>query len=264
MRQMSREARLSESFAMIAHTLATDYDVVQLLHDVMGECIGLLDVQASGLLLKNAHGELELVASTSEAAAFVEIMQLNADAGPCVESLRTGETITLADVTQAPPAWEQFQAAALQHGFCAAHAVPLRAQADTIGAIGLFREQTGELSRADAAAAGALASLAALGILQERTMRSSSVVAAQLQRALDSRVIIEQAKGVLAASADVDIEEAFRILRRHARSSNRKLHEIAREVVARTLRLTASAAGAARSAAAPSVDGGAPQGDTGT
>lgn len=237
MTQTSKEGRLYEAFSSIAETLTSDYDVVQLLHTVMGECLELLDVQAGGLLLKNADGQLELVASTSEGASFVEVMQLNAGAGPCVECLQTGHPVSVLDVEQVNADWSQFQDAALQQGYHSAHAVPLRVRSETIGSIGLFRAGTGDLDRTDADVARTLASLASVGIMQERIVRDSTLVAEQLQRALDSRVVIEQAKGVLAATTDVDMDDAFRMLRSHARSSNRKLHDVAQAVVARTLRI---------------------------
>lgn len=240
MSEIPREERLGGALATLAETLTSDYDVVQLLHTVMGECVDLIDAQAGGLLLKDAQGSLELVASTSEGVSFVEMMQLNAGDGPCVESARHGEPVSIADVEETSPDWAQFRDAAQAEGFHSVHAVPLRIRSDVIGAMGLYRTQRGDLSRADAAAARAFANLASIGIIQERAIRESGLVAEQLQRALDSRILIEQAKGVVAASIGVDMEEAFRLLREHARSSNLKLHTVAQGVVDRSLVLRAS------------------------
>ena len=203
----------------------------------MGGCLDLLDVQAAELVLVNARGDLELVASTSQGAEFVEVMQLNAGGGPCVECVHTGESVSIVDVEQVQEGWAPFQAAALAQGFHSSHAVPLRIRSQTIGSMGLFRTRTGGLDADDSGIARALADLGSVGILQQRVLRESAMVTEQLQRALDSRVIIEQAKGVIAASADVDMEEAFRLLRGHARDTNGKLHDVAQAVVARPLRI---------------------------
>jgi GAF domain-containing protein len=235
--ETSRESRLNAAFAALAETLTSEYDVVELLHTLMGECIGLLDVQAGGLLLANPHGELELVASTSEAASFVEVMQLNAGAGPCIDCFHTGEPVSVADVRDARPDWAPFTEAALQEGYHSTYGVPLRVRSQIIGAMGLFRSEAGELAPADAATAQALANVAAIGILQERVLRESAIVAEQLQRALDSRVLIEQAKGVLAALNDLDMDEAFQMLRDHARRNNLNLHSVAQGVIERTVHI---------------------------
>lgn len=233
MNAISREARLNAAFVSLAETLTSEYDVVELLHTLMGECIGLLDVQAGGLLLSNPRGELELVASTSEGAGFVEVMQLNAGAGPCVEAFRTGESVSVADVEASPPEWAQFRDAALLEGYRSCHAVPLRVRTVVIGAMGLFRTHPGELAPDDARIARALSDVASIGVLQERVLRESAIVEEQLQRALDSRVLIEQAKGVLAALHDLDMDQAFQMLRDHARRSNRRLHAVAQGVIDR-------------------------------
>lgn len=236
----SREARLNSAFLELTEQLTSDYDVVEMLHALMGECLQLLDVQACGLLLSDGQGHLELVASTSEAAAFVEMMQLNASAGPCVECFSTGHAVSVEDIERVTEGWQEFQDAALQHGFHSAHAVPLRVRSEVIGALGLFRTHVGGLSEADGGIAHALANIASLGVLQER-LAEGAIVAQQLQRALDSRVVIEQAKGVVSASVDVDVEEAFAMLRAHARRTNTTLRDVAQAVVARELRIAPGA-----------------------
>lgn len=246
MNPISREERLGGTLSALAGTLTSDFDVVQLLHTVMGECAALVGAQAGGLLLKNAHGSLELVASTSEAASFVEVMQLNADDGPCVESAKTGEHVFIADVERGSDGWVQFRQAALQAGFRSAQAVPLRVGSEPIGAMGMYSTDVAEFSRADAAIAQALADLASVGIFQERALRDRGMLAEQLQRAIDSRVVIEQAKGVIAASADVDMERAFELLRDYADRSGSKLHAVARNVVERSLDVAAMAASSTR------------------
>ncbi|MCR8671766.1 GAF and ANTAR domain-containing protein [Agrococcus sp. HG114] len=228
---------MSAAFVRFAEMLTSEYDVVELLHSVLLECVELLDVDAGGLLLTDSSGELELVASTSERVELVEIMQLNAGDGPCVEAYRTGSIISVADVGATGGSWRRFREAARVQGYASAYAIPMRLRSETIGSIGLFREQEGELSGADSAAAQALAHLATIGIMHERSTRESSLLTEQLQRALESRIVIEQAKGVVTEAAGVDVDEAFRLLRQHARSRGATLRSVAEQVVARTLQL---------------------------
>jgi GAF domain-containing protein len=231
--------RLNAAFLSLGQTLTSDYDVADFLHTLMVECVRLLDVQAAGLLLQSRQGELELVASTSQQARFVEVMQLNAGEGPCVECCRTGEAIEVEDVEHGAARWHEFRSAALREGFRSVRAVPLRVRSEVIGSMGLFRTRAGALDPMQADVALALANLASIGILHERVVRESSVVADQLQRALDSRVLIEQAKGVLAALTHADMDEAFEMLRRHARSTSTSLRDVSQRVVDRTLDLRA-------------------------
>lgn len=242
MTEQTREARLSAAFVTLADTLTSEYDIVDLLHTLMNECVELMDVQAGGMLLANAHGELELIASTSERADFVEVLQLNAGAGPCVECFTTGKAVSVGNVAEAGDDWEEFRDACLQQGFHAVHAVPMRLRGQIIGAMNLFRTSVGELSAADASVTQALADVATIGILQERLIRESGIVAEQLQRALDSRVLIEQAKGVLAESWNIDMDEAFSLLRDYARNQNLTLRSVAEGVVGRTLDVRTDAA----------------------
>ncbi len=236
-----REGALSAAFIRFAELLTTDYDVIELLHAIALECVELLAVDAAGLLLVDARGELELVASTSEGVDFVEVMQLNAGDGPCIRSFRTGSIISVPDVRAVGTDWAHFRLAAAQRGFASAYAVPLRLRGEAIGSLGLFRRRVGELHGADAAVGQALAALATIAIVQERATRESTILAEQLQRALESRIVIEQAKGVLAESAGVDVEEAFRLLRQHARNHNLNLRAVAERVVDRSLSITGSA-----------------------
>lgn len=241
MTEISREARINQAFVTLADTLIAEYDVVDLLHTLLGECLELVDVQAGGLVLANGHGQLELVASTSERADFVEVMQLNAGTGPCVQCFNEGRVVSITDVDETSADWSEFRAAALLQGFHSVHAVPLRLRREIIGAMNLFRTDTGELSKRDAEVTQALADVATIGILQERIIRESGIVTEQLQRALDSRILIEQAKGVLAESAGVEMDEAFALLRNHARNNNLSLRFVAEGVVGRTLDVVSTA-----------------------
>ena len=233
----SRAERVSAAFVRITDTLVADYDVLGLLHALVEAAVDLLDAAAAGLLLADPHGELQLLASTSERSQLVEILQLRAGSGPCVECYRTGTVVAVADIAAMTGHWPEFQAAALSQGFSSVHAVPMRVYGRTIGVMGLFGEKPGALSSEDAAIGQALVDVATISILQERTIRESALVNEQLQRALNSRVLIEQAKGVIAYTAQVNMEEAFSRLRSYARSNNQSLRDTAAHVINGTLRL---------------------------
>ncbi|HEX4444028.1 MAG TPA: GAF and ANTAR domain-containing protein [Galbitalea sp.] len=233
MARVSHDARLVETFATLADTLVAGYDVVELLQTLVERCVDLLDVDAAGILLADEFGELEVVASTSEASRLVEIMQLSAEAGPCIESYRTGAVISVPDIAQSPPQWKQFRRGAREQGFAAAFSIPLRLRETTIGALNLLGATVGQLRDQDIRAAQALADVATIGVLHERTLRESGAIRDQLSNALNSRVIIEQAKGVIAQLHSTSVEEAFNLLRSYARSNRRGLSEVAADVVAR-------------------------------
>ena len=233
----SRAERVSAAFVRITDTLVADYDVLDLLHALVEVSIDLLDAAAAGLLLADPYGELQVLASTSERSQLVEILQLRAGAGPCVECYQTGKPIEVEDIRSLNGKWPEFQMAALSQGFRSVHTVPMRVHGKIIGAMGLFGENPGALTREDSAIGQALADVATISILQERTSRESALVNEQLQRALNSRVLIEQAKGVIAQTAAVDMEEAFRRLRDHARTNNQSLHDTAQHIINRTITL---------------------------
>jgi GAF domain-containing protein len=233
----SRAERVSAAFVKITDTLVADYDVLDLLHALVEAAVDLLDAAAAGLLLADPHGELQLLASTSERSQLVEVLQLQAGSGPCVESYSTGTLVVVEDIAALSEKWPEFQAAALSQGFRSVHALPMRVYGRTIGAMGLFGENPGALSREDTAIGQALVDVATISILQERTIRESALVNEQLQRALNSRVLIEQAKGVIAYTSQVNMEEAFRRLRSYARSNNQSLQDTAASVIDGTLRL---------------------------
>jgi GAF domain-containing protein len=240
MNDQSRERRLNAAFVTVADTLTDDYDVVELLHTLVQECTEILDAQAGGLMLADAEGELQLVASTSQSVDVVEVMQLDAGAGPCLDCFATGEAISIGDIAESGDAWPVFRAAALAQGFVSVHATPLQLRGNVIGTMNLFGTSIGALSRRDADVAQALADVATIGILHERLIRQSHVVAEQLQRALDTRILVEQAKGVLAQAGGLDVDEAFSALRRYARDHNLVLRTVAEGVVNRRIDVLAT------------------------
>jgi GAF domain-containing protein len=242
----SREEALAATFVMLADTLVDDYDVVELLDSLVRSCVEILGVTAAGLLLKDQKGNLAVVASSSEESRLLEICQLQSDEGPCLDCVRSGASVASADLGQDRDRWPTFVAAALEAGFQSVFAVPMRLRDQTIGGLNLFSFAPGLVSQADQSLAQALADVATIGILQQRSAHRSSLLAEQLQHALNSRVMVEQAKGVLAERHGVSMDLAFDALRRHARNNNLKLVDVARSVVRGETDATTIAVSAAR------------------
>lgn len=233
----TREGQLLETFVILADTLVSDYDVVDLLHTLVEKCATLLEASAAGIILSAGEGELEVVASTNERSRLVEILQLRAGSGPSVESFTTGQAVAVPDIARTGDKWPKFRAGALAQGFASMHAVPLRRRTTTIGSLNLFWDRTGGLSTADTNTVQALADVATIGILQERAIRESDIVRQQLQHALSSRVLIEQAKGVVAYTHGVDMGDAFDKIREYARNNGLPLADVAERIVKRALTL---------------------------
>jgi GAF domain-containing protein len=226
---------LARHFVALADTLVDDYDVADLLDRLVLSCIEVLDVTAAGLLLVDPLGHLQLVASSSEATRVVEIYQLETHEGPCLEAFRTGRPVTIDSGEELHRRWPSFAESAHSEGFHAVHAYPMRLRETTIGALNLFGSGSSGMSAEDMEIAQSLADVATIGILQQRSLQRAELVTAQLQAALNSRVVIEQAKGLLAEYAHVDMEAAFNALRSYARDGNVKLGVAAQHLVRREL-----------------------------
>lgn len=196
----------------------------------------LIGSATTGVLLADADGRLEVAATSDDTATVLEVLQAGIGEGPCVDSYRSGDVITVGDVRDEPD-WPTFRAAAVTQGVLAVHSVPLRLRDDTIGSMNLFRRDPGSWSEADTSAARALADLATIGILQSREADRAEARSAQLQHALDSRVVIEQAKGFVALRRDMSPAEAFELIRTHARQNRQPLGEVAEQIVSRRLEL---------------------------
>lgn len=233
----TREARLLELFATLADTMVDDYDVVDLLQTLVDACQELLDASDAGILLADPSGELELVASTSEATELVEVIQLAAEAGPCIECFLTGTAVSVPDIAAGSEKWPVFRQAALENGFASIEAIPMRLRNTTIGTLNLLRSDTGSPPPEDLSAARAFADVATIGILHERSLREQESLSSQLQTALNSRVMIEQAKGVVSFTAGVPIPDAFTLMRNFARDRGLRLSEVAERIVRRDIRL---------------------------
>ncbi len=227
---MTRERRLVETFVEVADTLVDDFDVIDLLHLLAERCVQLLDVDAAGIMLIDQRGNLHAAAASAENARLLELFELQTDAGPCVDCCRTGAPVVNADLTTNAAGWPRFAEAAQASGFVAVHALPLRLRESVIGALNLFAADSRILTDDDVRVGQALADVATMGILSQRGIHQAELLAAQLQNALNSRVTIEQAKGVLAERRQISVDEAFTLLRRHARDHNLRLSDVARGV----------------------------------
>jgi GAF domain-containing protein len=236
MTAISRDRRLLRTFTQLADTLVDDYDVVELMQELVDTCRAELDVSAAGLLLADAAGDLELVASTSEAGGVVEALLLGSQ-GPATTSYRTGATVAVADFDTLEPAWDAFRRSAVASGFSGIVSIPLRLRDKVIGSLTLLRDGRDTLDDEDLVVARALADIATIGILHERALRETEALSGQLQHALNSRVVIEQAKGVVSFKQGVAIDEAFTLIRNYARSHGERLSDVARRIVDRRLSL---------------------------
>jgi GAF domain-containing protein len=231
----SREQELANTFVMLADSLVEDYDIVDLLDRLAAACVRLLDVAAAGLLLNDQQGHLAVVASSSEETRLLEIFQLQNDQGPCLECVRTGAPVISGDLDADRLRWPLFASVALEAGFRSVAALPLRLREQTIGGLNLFGRRAGPVSPENQRLAQALADVATIGILQQRSAQRTTVLAEHLQRALNSRVVIEQAKGVLAERNAMSMEAAFDALRLYSRDHNIKLTNLAVAVVHQNL-----------------------------
>jgi GAF domain-containing protein len=229
--EMTREQRIVASFVELADTMVEDFDVVELLHNLVARCVELLDCCEGGLLLVDGAGILRVIASSSECSDALNLFQSQSGEGPCFECYQGGQQVFSEDLEAEVSRWAQFAPAALRQGFRSVHAVPMRVRGDTIGALNLFRAGRGRMPDRDMELGQGLADIASMALVQERAVRESRHVAQQLQDALNSRVTIEQAKGILAERAQISVDDAFAQLRAYARRSNHSLSNVGRELI---------------------------------
>ena len=217
---------LAETFAELADTLVDEFEVADVLNLLADRCVRLLDVTAAGSLLVDHGGERQGTGASDAAALRLCLL----DEGPGHDCYRSGEQVHSTDL-MATTRWPEFGAPASAAGFLSVHALPLRLRGEVLGALLLFRSERGELDKGYLRVAQALADVATIGLVQARTLRRQADLAAQLQHALTSRVVIEQAKGVVAERLRVGVDAAFTALRRYARSSNTRIADLAVAVV---------------------------------
>lgn len=228
---MPRESLLARTLVELADTLVDDFDVVELLTRLSDRCVDVLDVGAAGLMLASPDGDLRVMASSSDAMRVLELFELQAEEGPCPDCYRTSATVVNEDLNTVNGRWPRFAPQALAAGFQSVCAIPMRLRGRTIGALNLFRVERGAMRESDVIAAQAFADIATIAILQHRAAVEAQVLNEQLNHALNSRIVIEQAKGVLAERTGLDMEHAFSRLRKYSRDHNLRLVDVAHGVV---------------------------------
>lgn len=230
--ESEREQQLIDTFLTLADSLVERYDVVDVLDTLSERCAELLGATGVGMLIENGQHNLEVVASSSHSSELLEIMQLAFDEGPCIEAYASGQVVLIEEIEEIEDQWPKFAAAAKTLGYHSVYAMPMRVRDTTIGSLNMFRLASGPVDAEDAVVARAFTEVATISILQQRSISEAAVVREQLETALSSRVVIEQAKGIIAASHGVDMEAAFGYIRNRARTTKTALSAVALAVVA--------------------------------
>jgi GAF domain-containing protein len=225
------QQRLLDVFVRLADTLVDDFDIPDFLHTLTENSVELLDADAAGLMLADQRGALQVVASSSEESRLLELLEIQEDEGPCLDCYRRGEPVINIDPVDAERRWPVFGAAVKKANFASVHAVPLRLRDETIGAMNLFLVRPGRLTAEDLSLSQGLADIATIGLLQERAIRHQEILSEQLQGALNSRITIEQAKGMLAERHGLDMTSAFTVMRSYARGHGIPLLTVANQVI---------------------------------
>jgi GAF domain-containing protein len=233
---MAREELLVETFVTLADTLVDEYDVIDFLQTLAERCVELLDGSEAGIMLADADGRLRHAACSSERMRLVELFELQHEEGPCFDAYSRQTAVVSGSPDDAEARWPRFAPHAREAGFAAVSAVPMRLRTEVIGALNLFSSEPRALGDDDVRVVQALADVATIGILQERAIRDSNALSSQLEVALESRIVIEQAKGIVAEHQRVSVDEAFELLRHFARDHNRLLAETCRQVITGSLR----------------------------
>ena len=239
---MTAHELLGRTFVELADTLVDSFDLIDFLHVLSDRCVALLGVSEAGVVLVDPAGHLRVLASSSERMRSMELFELQNEDGPCLDTWRTGEPTAEADLAgSGSRRWPRFAPAALGAGFASVYALPMHLRDSRIGALNLFADRSGGLSEQDRSLGQAMADVASIGIIQERLAHDQGVLTDQLQSALNSRVVLEQAKGMIAEQAGLDVDAAFTLIRGFARQGTQRLGEVAEGIVAR--RLDAAALG---------------------
>lgn len=225
------EQSVMDTFVELADTLTSDYDISDFLHTLVERCTEALRAESGGVLLESPDGTLDLAAATSPKMRELEDLEMRHEEGPCLEAYQTIEQVLAEDLREQVDRWPRTAPKAMEIGLLAAYAFPLRWRDDCIGALNLYRESPGPFRDHDVRLAQAFADVAAIGIIHNRKLNSAEQRAGQLQTALDSRVVIERATGILTERYGMELQEAFETIRQYARSHNRKLREVCQEIV---------------------------------
>ena len=227
---MPREALLVRTLVELADNLVEDFDVIDVLTVLSDRCVEVLDVDSAGVMLAAPGGELQVVASSSDAMRGLELFELQANEGPCVDCFVSGQPIVNLELSAVDDRWPRFAGRAVADGFHSVHALPMHLRGTTVGALNMFRVSEGSLRADDVVAAQALADVATIAIIQHQAAVGAAVLNTQLSEALNSRIIIEQAKGKVSEASGLDMDRSFQRIRTHARNHNLRLTELARGI----------------------------------
>ena len=233
---MPNQTLLVRSLVELADNLVDDYDIVDVLSLLADRCVHALGVDAAGVMLAAPSGALQVIASSSEAMRTLELFQLQSDQGPCLDAYRTGTQVVNLDLAAAGSRWPRFAPRAVAEGFRSAHSFPMRLRRRTLGALNLLRRSPGALEEPDITAAQALTDVATIALIQHQIVIDAQTLNSQLSAALNSRIVIEQAKGKIAQATGSDMDHSFRQLRSHARNHNLRLADLASSIADGTLR----------------------------
>jgi transcriptional regulator with GAF, ATPase, and Fis domain len=229
----TREDLIADAFVELADSLANGVEVTDFLDRLVLRAVELLDADAAGIMLADAGGELHVLAASSHDVRLLELFELQGNSGPCLDCFRTGEPVTPPDLAAMRSSWPAFAARAEGVGYSSAQAVPMRLRDEVIGAMNVFRRAEGALVGSQLKLARALADVASVALISERTLSARELLADQLQEALNSRVLLEQAKGMLAARTGEGVDRAFVHMRDHARRTGQPLRDVAASVIER-------------------------------
>lgn len=231
---MADARRMAQVFVELADTVLDTFDIIEFLDNLTERCVELLDADAAGLMLVN-QGRLNLMAATVQRVRVLGLFELQVQEGPCLECFTTGRAITNVPLAESQKRWPKFAPAAVESGFGSTHALPMRLRGQVIGALNLFTRLERQLSPTDLGIGQAMADMATIGLLHQREAYDQAIVTEQLQTALNSRVLVEQAKGALAARAQVSVNDAFNRMRDYARRNHVTLSSVAIEVATGTI-----------------------------
>ena len=235
---MSRERLLSEAFVELADTLVDEFDALDFLQNLTVKSIQILGSDAGAIVLNDQRGELQVVTSSTHAANDLEVVALASREGPCLDAVATARPVVNTSPEEARHRWPDFNRAALAAGVHGVHVFPMRLRTEVIGAMSLMWRAQHRLDQDDIAIASALTSVATMSLLHERTARQREVLAEQLHRTLNDRVVLEQAKGVVAEILFVDVADAFALMSDYSRARGESLTRVARDVLARPFDVT--------------------------
>jgi GAF domain-containing protein len=232
----TNEKLLIRTMVELADSLVDDFDVVDLLTHLADRCVEVLDVAAAGVMLAAPSEALQVVASSNDAMRILELYELQADQGPCVDCYAAGQPVVNVDLAAIDRRWPDFSRRAIAAGFRSVHALPLRLRGRTIGALNMFSDRPGPLDADDVAAAQGLADIATIAIIQYQSSLDAQALNLQLSQALQNRITIEQAKGRVSQAGDIDMDRAFQRLRKHARNHNLHLSDLAADIASGAVR----------------------------